>query len=72
MSYKQLLSENEYREHREKYGNTFKAGMGAEAIKRSEKIDLEKMSKELKIKLKESSGQKKVPSGEKIRSCGGI
>ncbi len=61
LSYKQLLSENEYREHREKYGNTFKAGMGAEAIQEIlKKIDLEKMSKELKIKLKESSGQKKV------------
>ena len=30
---KQLLSEKEYRAYREKFGNTFEASMGAEAIK---------------------------------------
>ncbi|RKD24847.1 DNA-directed RNA polymerase subunit beta' [Caminicella sporogenes DSM 14501] len=61
LSFKQLLTEKEYREYRDKYGNAFKAGMGAEAIKEIlQKIDLEQLSKELKIKLKESSGQKRV------------
>lgn len=58
---KQLLTENEYREYRDKYGNAFKVGMGAEAIKRLlEEIDLEKMAKELRSELKEVTGQRKV------------
>lgn len=58
---KQLLNENEYREHRDKYGNAFKVGMGAEAIKKLlEELDLEKMSRELRQELKEVSGQRKV------------
>ncbi|MCT4563713.1 MAG: DNA-directed RNA polymerase subunit beta' [Maledivibacter sp.] len=61
LTFKQLLTEKEYREYREKYGNAFKAGMGAESVKEIlQKIDLEKLTKELKIKLKESSGQKRV------------
>jgi DNA-directed RNA polymerase subunit beta' len=58
---KQLLTEKEYRDALEKYGNTFKAGMGAEAIKELlNKIDLDSLSKELKLKLKDSTGQKRV------------
>lgn len=58
---RQLLTENEYREYRDKYGNAFKVGMGAEAIKTLlEELDLEKMSKELRQELKEVSGQRKI------------
>jgi len=58
---KQLLSEKEYREHLDKYGNKFRAGMGAEAIKELlQEIDLEKLSKELKAEIRESTGQKRV------------
>lgn len=58
---KQLLSENEYREAREKYGQNFKALMGAEAIKKLlEEIDLEKLSQELKKEVKEVSGQRRI------------
>lgn len=58
---KQLLSENEYREMRDKYGSLFKVGMGAEAIKKLlEELDLEKLSKELRQELREVSGQRKV------------
>ncbi|MGI5840469.1 MAG: DNA-directed RNA polymerase subunit beta' [bacterium] len=58
---KQLLSENEYREAREKYGGSFKAGMGAEAIKTLlAEIDLEKMTLELRKELQEVTGQRKV------------
>ena len=57
----QLLTESEYREYREKYGNAFKAGMGAEAIKRLlEEMDLDKMAEELRREIKESSGQRRV------------
>ncbi len=59
--YKDLLTEKEYRDAREKYGDTFKVGMGAEAVKELLKdIDLEKESTELKKELKNSSGQKRV------------
>ncbi|WP_371365813.1 DNA-directed RNA polymerase subunit beta' [Sporomusa rhizae] len=58
---KQLLNENEYREHRDKYGSAFKVGMGAEAIKKLlDELDLEKMSRELRQELKEVSGQRKI------------
>ncbi len=57
----QVLSESEYREAREKYGDTFSAGMGAEAVKALlEKIDVEKLSRELKAELETAQGQKKA------------
>ncbi|QSZ27165.1 DNA-directed RNA polymerase subunit beta' [Aceticella autotrophica] len=60
---KQLLNEKEYRENQSKYGNVFKVGMGAEAIKELLKeIDLEKLTKELKAEIKNSTGQKRVRS----------
>ncbi len=58
---KQLLTETEYREYRDKYGSAFKAGMGAEAIKELLKeIDCEQQAKELRAELKEVSGQRKI------------
>ena len=58
---KQLLTEKEYRDMREKYEDDFKAGMGAEAIKALlTEIDLEKLADELKDELKTATGQKKV------------
>jgi DNA-directed RNA polymerase subunit beta' (EC 2.7.7.6) len=57
---KQLLSEKEYRMYREKYGNKFQAGMGAEAIKKLlQDIDLDKESAALREELKTASGQKR-------------
>ena len=57
----QILSEREYREEYEKYGDRFKAGMGAEAIRDLlEKIDLDKLSEELKEELETAQGQKKA------------
>jgi len=58
---KQLLTETEYREYKEKFGNSFKAGMGAEAIKTLlEEINLEELARELRQELKEVSGQRKI------------
>lgn len=58
---KQLLTETEYREYRDKYGSKFKAGMGAGAINALlEEIDLDKMAAELRQELQEVSGQRKV------------
>ncbi len=58
---KQLLTESEYREFRDKYLNAFKVGMGAEAIKKLlEELDLDKMAKDLRQELREVSGQRRV------------
>jgi len=58
---KQLLTENEYREYREKYGAAFKAGMGAEAIKTLlAEIDLDALAAELRAELRAVSGQRKL------------
>ncbi len=61
LQYKQLLTEREYREAYDKYGNAFEAAMGAEAIKKLlQDIDLEKESAELKAQLQDTTGQKRV------------
>ena len=61
LAYKQVLSENEYQEAREQYGNTFRVGMGAEAIHELlAAIDLEKDSAELKAELENATGQKRA------------
>ena len=61
LEYKQVLSEKEYQDARETWGNKFRVGMGAEAIKELLlAIDLEKEAVELKTGLKESSGQKRA------------
>ena len=58
---KQTLSEKEYRSYYEKYGNGFKVGMGAEAIKELLKqVDLEKEINEIKKELETAQGQKRV------------
>ena len=58
---KQVLSEKEYRDAYEKFGNHFRAGMGAESNKELlEGIDLEAEADELKKELKNSTGQKRA------------
>ncbi|MCM3654917.1 DNA-directed RNA polymerase subunit beta' [Metabacillus litoralis] len=58
---KQLLSEKEYRAYREKYGNTFQASMGAEAIRKLlSDIDLDKEVDGLKEELKSAQGQRRT------------
>ena len=57
----QILSEKEYREYYEKYGDMFRAGMGAEAIlEMLRDIDLEALYQELKNDLEGAKGQKKI------------
>ncbi|RAS87315.1 DNA-directed RNA polymerase subunit beta' [Priestia endophytica] len=58
---KQLLSEKEYRAYREKYGQTFQAAMGAEAVKKIlQDIDLNKEVELLKEELKTAQGQRRT------------
>ena len=62
LSYKQVLSEKEYRDAVEEWGeDAFRVGMGAEAIKELlAAIDLEQDSLELRTALKDASGQKRA------------
>ncbi len=57
---KQLLNEREYRENRDRYGDSFVASIGAEAVKDLlAEVDLEKMSQELKEEITSTTGQRK-------------
>jgi len=61
LSHKQVLNEKEYRESIEKFGNNFRAGMGAEAIKELlQNIDLDATAAELREEIENSNGQKKI------------
>ncbi len=62
LQYKQVLSEAEYQEEREKWGyKGFRVGMGAEAIQELlQAIDLEKEYAELQASLENTSGQKRA------------
>ena len=61
---KQTISDKEYRTYYEKYGNTFRVGMGAEAIQELLKeVDLQKEVDEIKkeiSEIKDSSSQKRI------------
>jgi DNA-directed RNA polymerase subunit beta' len=60
LAYKELLTEMEYREAREKFGDGFKAGMGAEAIKELLKhLELEELYTKLRADVRNLTGQKK-------------
>ena len=61
LQYKQVLSEKEYQDALEQYGNNFRVGMGAESVMELLKaIDLDEESESLKAELKESTGQKRA------------
>ena len=58
---KQTLSDKEYRAYYEKYGNTFRVGMGAEAIRELlTELDVEKELENLQKELEGATGQKKL------------
>ncbi|MGI5922111.1 MAG: DNA-directed RNA polymerase subunit beta' [Syntrophomonadaceae bacterium] len=57
---KQLLNEREYRENRDRYGDSFVAGIGAEAVKTLlAEVDLDQMSADLKEEIANTTGQRK-------------
>ena len=61
LQYKQVLSEQEYQDAREAWGNNFRVGMGAEAIQELlQAIDLEKEYVELQAGLEGATGQKRA------------
>ncbi len=56
-----VLDENELQEQRDRYGNDFRVGMGAEAVKELlSGINVDEESAKLRLELESASGQKKT------------
>jgi len=73
----ELLTEDEYLEAQERYGGSFSAGMGAEAIKTLlENLNLDELAAELRAKMIEKGAKsdkhllKRIDIVEKFRSSG--
>ncbi len=56
----EVLLEDDYRDQRAKYGDSFVAGMGAEAVRQIlAAVDLEKLSAELRVEMNETASEAK-------------
>ncbi|MFO7302330.1 MAG: DNA-directed RNA polymerase subunit beta' [Acidobacteriota bacterium] len=66
---KQLLTEEQYRQERERWGFKFKAQMGAEAIKEMlRRVNVERLAEELREKMRnEPSAQKKLKYAKRLK-----
>ena len=59
--YKEIITEQQYRETKDEWGDEFEAGIGAEAVRRLlSEIKLDELSVELRETLKTATGQKKI------------
>jgi DNA-directed RNA polymerase subunit beta' len=64
---REILTEQKYRESREKYGTRFKSGMGAEAIRELLRdLNLRKLQEDLRREFKETSGQKRIKAIKRL------
>ena len=64
---REVLSEQKYREARDKFGNRFKAGMGAEAIRELLRdLNLRRLQEDLRKEFKETSGQKRLKAIKRL------
>lgn len=69
----QLLPEGRYRELNIKFGQVFKAGIGAEAIQQLlEKVDLKKLARALRKEAEDSVGQKKKKALKRLKLVEGM
>ncbi|MFW5999495.1 MAG: DNA-directed RNA polymerase subunit beta' [Halanaerobiaceae bacterium] len=70
---KQLLAESEYREARSKYGDSFSAGMGAEAVEEIlGKIDVEGEVRKLRKEVKDATGQRRKRAIRRLEVMAGL
>ena len=69
MNEMQLLTETRYRELADRWGNIFKAGMGAEAIRDIvAKVDLDELAKELRLEIfTTKSKQRRKKAAKRLR-----
>jgi DNA-directed RNA polymerase subunit beta' len=64
---REILTEQKYRESRDKFGSRFKAGMGAESIRELLRdLNLRKLQEELRREFKETTGQKRVKAIKRL------
>ena len=64
---REILTEPKYRESREKYGNAFKAGMGAEAIRELLRdLNLRRLQEDLRKEFKDTTGQKRIKAIKRL------
>ena len=69
----QLLPESRYRELNMKFGQVFRAGIGAEALQLLlEKIDLKKLAKNLRSEANDSAGQKMKKALKRLKLVEGM
>ena len=67
---KQLLTEAEYVDARDQYGDGFRVGMGAQAVKELlEEIDLQALTNELRAEMKDASTQRKMRVVRRLEVC---
>jgi len=67
LEHREILTEQKYREHREKYGSAFKAGMGAESIRELlRELNLRKLQAELRGEFEGTSGQKRIKAVKRL------
>ncbi|MBX5449109.1 DNA-directed RNA polymerase subunit beta' [Thermogemmatispora sp.] len=63
-----LLQENRYRELKEAFGNVFRAGMGAEAVRELiADIDLDKLAMELRQEISSTVGQRRKKATKRLK-----
>ena len=68
LNVKELLNESQYHELKQKYGEIFEAGMGAEAILQIIKdVDLDEVRKNLLLETQSSSGQRRKKASKQLR-----
>ncbi|MHB8230214.1 MAG: DNA-directed RNA polymerase subunit beta', partial [Vulcanimicrobiaceae bacterium] len=64
---REVLTEQKFREAREKFGNAFKAGMGAEAIRELlRELNLRKIQSDLRREFNETTGQKRLKAIKRL------
>ncbi len=65
----QLLTETQYRDHRESFAGIFKAGMGAESVLNvlQNHIDMDELREELQEEMQSSSGQRRKKAIKRLR-----
>jgi DNA-directed RNA polymerase subunit beta' len=64
---REILTEQKYRESREKYGSGFRAGMGAEAVRELLRdLNLRKLQEDLRKEYRETTGQKRIKAIKRL------
>ncbi len=71
LKFAQVITEDEYRDERERFGSEFVVGMGAESVREMLKtIDLSELSQELRTSMKETKSPiKKARIAKRLRIC---